>query len=80
MHIVRADADETVGFDLGVRGPAEAGEGGWFGDDAGVARERAGREADVGATGEDEAIGEDHGAADDAVHGDCLRYSFEFNR
>lgn len=53
MHIVRADTDETVRFDLGRRGPAEAGEGGWLGDDVGVAREGARCEANVGAAGKD---------------------------
>lgn len=73
MHIVWADADKAVRFDLGIRRPAEAGEGSWVGDYSGVAREGAGCEADVGTNGEDEAVSEDHGAADDAVHGDCLR-------
>lgn len=73
MHIVRANADETVRFDFGIHGPAEAGEGCWIGNDFRVAGEGAGCEADVGANGEDEAVCEDYRAADDAVHRYCLR-------
>ena len=68
MHVGGPDADEAVGLDLGVLRPAEAVEGLWVGDYGVVAAEGAGGEADVSSLGEDEAVGEDYGLADDAVH------------
>ena len=70
VHVGGPDADQAVGLDFGVLRPAEAVEGLRVGDDGVVAAEGAGGEADVGSLGEDEAVGEDDGLADDAVHRD----------
>lgn len=68
VHVGGSDADEAVGLDFGVLRPAEAVEGLRVGNDCVVAAEGTGCEADVGSLGEDEAVGEDYGLADDAVH------------
>lgn len=52
VHVGGADADEFVGFALGVFGPAESVKGEGIGDDVWVAAEGTGGEADVGSFGE----------------------------